>query len=507
MNKKMLARFLYLPIFAILLVLGCEEGSFGDDNEIVVVPTDLSYFEIFGAREFTAIETVTPFINSNGHPVTFEIFSIKKDDVVLDDTYKNAVSITNPEEVEYEHPDTGEILIIFDTTNMGKISIEDDNPFANGDYYFTVKASITIDLVEKSTIFEDVFHLNVGPALVESIGFCPFKYNFVLGGSESETIAPDVFGGNADFYFELGSDTDKLSIDPDTGVISVNSSYTISSKETLTPTINTVSNISGETVSFENTLTIVLSTSSVVLELETNYFFYPTLKPSSANNTGAGGDGYSVEMSEIKDAGWIKKVVYMQTAAANILGFQEVEDIRTAAGVSGITGLTSKYWGPATNSPLQIWAIADKVNLLAYKGCFDVKVVFWVKQGFNAETLTHFNNLTTPMNFEVKISNNYKEDEGVYAADWFQINDLLTCKIGENGSEFQGTPYPLTGDLDSNGNADWLWVKCEMDLADYIDSSSFTIAFNSISNFDSNLPFVLRGETYISDLYFVAQEK
>ena len=46
-----------------------------------------------------------------------------------------------------------------------------------------------------------------------------------------------------------------------------------------------------------------------------------------------------------------------------------------------------------------------------------------------------------------------------------------------------------------------------MNLDDYRDTSSFTIAFRTKTNYDSDLSGNLRGELYISDLYFVASEK
>ena len=158
---------------------------------------------------------------------------------------------------------------------------------------------------------------------------------------------------------------------------------------------------------------------------------------------------------------------------------------------------------------VESWLIADPVNLQAFSGCYDTKVVFWVKQNIPQATLDNVfpGQAETPVNIEIKISDSYTGD--VYNTDWTQINDLLTCKIGEAGDEFIGTPYPLTGEIGAEGSANNLWVKCEMDLpvSEYGSFNSFTIAFKTKTNYDSDLSDNLRGELYISDVHFVATEK
>jgi hypothetical protein len=331
--------------------------------------------------------------------------------------------------------------------------------------------------------------------------------NFVSGGSTASGPA-ELFGGNPDVRFELGTESDKLSIDATTGAISLNSSYNISETEYVYPIINVVSNASEEIVSFEEKFTAVLSTTPLDLEKENNYIFYPTLKPLNADIPRAGGDGYTVETDDfISKPGWVQKHFYKEIVDAGKLGFDEVIDTRTEAGVSGITGSQFNYWGPLKN-PFESWLIANSVNLTEYAGCYDSKVVFWVKQNIPQNILNDvFPGWTeTPINIEIKISTNYAGD--VTTPDtWMPINDLLTCKIGESGDEFVGTPYPLSGEVGPEGNANNVWVKCEMDLDDYRDATSFTIAFRTKTNYDSDLSSNLRGELYISDLHFVASEK
>jgi hypothetical protein len=87
------------------------------------------------------------------------------------------------------------------------------------------------------------------------------------------------------------------------------------------------------------------------------------------------------------------------------------------------------------------------------------------------------------------------------------INDILTCKIQGVGDELTGTPYPLSGTLNANNDAIGKWVRCELDLSEYGDMSSFTLAFRSKTSYDTDLTFNLRGELFISDVHFVAAEK
>jgi len=476
------------------------------------VPTVISYPDILNVREFSYVESAVPFMNSNANPVFFELVSIKKDDVVLDASYLSSVSILSSSVIESEvieanNPTNSWIVYTNDLSKMGQIIIADGNPFGNGDYYFTIKASIVVGSEWESTIFEDVLHLQVGPQLVEGIAYCPFNMNFVSGESTASEPA-ELFGGNPDVRYELGSESDKLTIDAVTGALSLNSSYAVSETEYVYPVINVISNASEEIVSFEEKFTAVLSTTPIDLVKENNYIFYPTLKPLNADIPRAGGNGYSVETSDFIDKpGWVQKHFYKEIPGAKQLNFQEVLDTRTEAEVAGIKGLAFFYWGPLKN-PFETWMIANPVNLSEYAGCFDTKIVFWVKQNIPQNILDDVfpGQTETPVNIEIKISTNYAGD--VTTPDtWMPINDLLTCKIGESGDEFVGTPYPLSGEVGPEGNANNVWVKCEMDLDDYRDASSFTIAFRTKTNYDSDLSSNLRGELYISDLHFVASEK
>jgi len=504
-NKNLLRYSYLLAFFLAFLNQGCQdESSFGVDLELVKTPENLSYPEILNAREFSYIESATPFIDANSQPLVFEIVSIKKDGEVLGDSYMNSVTILGFETVQVIEVESGNTVEITDLSNAGKIIIEEGSPFGYGDYYFTIKA--TVAETQESTLFLDAFHLNVGPDLVDAISFCPFKYNFNPSATDNFTVAPEVMSGNSNILFELGTEADKLSIDPTTGVLSANPSYSITATETLHPTINIVSPISNEVVSFENTVTVVLSSEAVDLGLTVDYFFYPSLKPTNNKNLAAGGNGYSRKIPVDPFAGWVSaNHIWRKDAAVST---PDAVAARADAGVTGNNSLRSNYWGPLV-SPWETWVIADHVNLASYKGCFDTKVVFWTKINLPADVapLDYFSDGRTIVGMEIQITDNYTGD--IEGTNWTQINDILTCEIADNGTEFIGTPYPLSGvpDMDDAKNANGKWVRCELDLADYIDNTTFTIAFRNLTYYDEDLSSTLRGEGFISDLHFVATEK
>lgn len=525
-NKTLLRLSFAVLCFLIFLVQSCEETSFGEDLQVSVMPVSIDYPEILNSREFSYIESAVPFIDSNGHSVIFEIVSVKKGDETLDETYTDFVSVLNATFIETEDPRTGDKMLVEDMGSMGKIIIEDGNPFGYGDYYFTIKLT-TYDKDNKdnqweSAIFDDAFHLNVAPGLVEGISYCPFKINFVSGAGTSSEPA-ELFGGNPDVRYELASESDKLSIDANTGAISMNSSYTPIETETLNPIINVISNVSEESTSFEGTFTAVVSTTPVEIEKEVNYFYFPTLRTTAKKNVGLGGEGYSrvfVEHLGIKagdpeeTSNWyITNALWKSHKKANKyfppVPTDDAVEVRNAAGVSNTTKLQMPWW--TIENPSDSWIIIDPVNLALYEGCYNSKAVFWYYLELNEFSAYELDG-RTPIGLEVKITDNYTGD--VSATSWTQVNDILECEIDNNGTVFTGMPYPgdQTG-LDPDGvkdpakNANAKWVRCELNLEDYKDASAFTIAFRVKTYFDSapNLP--VNGMAQLSNVHFVAQEK
>ncbi len=512
MKIKSIVKLSSLLILVLGILLGCtDDASFGNDVEVQVLPTSISYPDLV-VNESSIMESAVPNFNSNGHPVTFDVISGRRGTEVLDASYMDNVDIVNPQQVESTVPDANDpdnewTVITEDLTDNGKIVIDDASMFTNGDYYFTVEASVEVNGNIESVTFEDALHLQVGWA--NGMAYCPRRVNFVAG--EGTMSGPgEVIGGRDNFRLELASDQEKLVIDPMTGVISMNPSYTIMETESVTPTIKLVYD-SNESVPvyIDGSFTAVLSTEAVELEKEKDYFFFPTLTPYSANVPAGGGDGYTVNTADFASKpGWVQKHFYKVIVNAAKLEFQEALDTRAEAGVSAITGSQFNYWGPLAN-PFESWFVANAVNLSAYAGCFDTKMVFWLKHNIPQGTLDDlFPTWTeTPVRVEIKISDAYTGD--VATTTWTDINESLTCTIGESGSPFVGTPYPISGEVGPEGNANNIWVKCEMDLPSdmYGDIANFTIAFRNKTNYDTDLSGNLRGEFYISDLYFVASEK
>ncbi|MDT0551833.1 hypothetical protein [Urechidicola vernalis] len=521
MRLKTIFKLLFLSVFVLLIAQSCtEDNSFGEDLEVAMLPSDISYPDILDIREFSHIESAAPFMNTNGKPVTFELASIKKDDQFLDDSYLNAVTVLNYSEKESEiedpnDPDNSWIVITNDLSQMGKVVIEEGNPFANGEYLFSFNISAEINGTMESRMYEDALRLVVGPALTEGISYCPFKMNFVSGES-TKSNPVEKFGGNDDVRYELATEADKLNIDPVTGEISLNPSYSISAEETIMPIINVISNISEEVVSFEETFTAVLSTTPIVLDKEKDFFFFPTLKPTARQNVQLGGDGYSNMVVEFHkpDDDWYNEFAYWRGDKNNKAipppPTQDAVDARAEAGVSGTNSLELPFWG--INAPSDSYLVMDAVNLALYEGCFTSKMVYWTKLNYNTKKMGYEADGSAPIDFEVLISTNYTGDPTT--TTWTQVNDILECEINDNGTIFTGTPYPgdQTG-ADPDGlkdpakNANKLWVRGELDLEDYKTETSFTVAFRLKTYFDTTPNKPLVGTAELSNVHFVASEK
>lgn len=518
MKKNNYLRLSYLAIIVTLLLQSCDDkSSFGEDLQVAVLPTDLSYPDILNAREFSYIESAVPMMNSNGHPVLFELLSIKKGEEMLDASYLDIVSVLNYSVIETHWKQVSDTLNKYtlytnDLGEAGKIVIKDKNPFANGEYFFTMKASVEINGVMESTVFEDALRLYIGPELAEGIAYCPFKMNFVNGESTtSEPVA--LYGGNPDVRYELGSESDKLSIDASTGVISLNPSYTVSATEYLFPIINVVSNVSEEIVPFEGTFTAVLSATPIDLEKEADYFFFPTLKLTNNNNVNVGGNGYSLQVVEyhtLPENNWFNmNALWRNHKNSPVVNTPDAVAVRADAGVTGTQTLEHSLW--TIVEPSESWIVMDPVNLALYQGCFDTKAVFWYNLFLNEFSGYELDG-STPIDLEVHITNNYTGD--VTTTDWTQVNDMLECEINDNGTIFTGTPYPgdqtgadPDGRKDPTNSPNNLWVRGELNLDDYKTEASFTIAFRLKTYFETapNLP--VNGKVQLSNVHFVASEK
>jgi len=543
MKIKSILRLSYLAMFVILLLQSCEDKtSFGEDLQVAQLPTVITYPDILDVREFTYVESAVPFMNTNGHPVTFELANIKKGTEILDDSYLNSVNILNYSVIDSikvknkaitdpNDPDSAWYFNMNDLAEMGKIIIEDGNPFANGEYFFSLKGSAEINGKMESRVYDNALRLVVGPDLLDGIAYCPFKMNFVKGEGTSSGIA-ELFGGNPDVRFELATEVDKLSIDPSSGAISANPAYNISETEYLKPIINVISNISDEIVSVEEAFTAVLSAAPIELEKDNNYFFFPTLLLTSKQNAALGGDGYSRVFVEHSPFGahikagdpeettdwFVTKACWRNHKNSPVVDTPDALEVRADAGVTGTQTLEHQMW--TITGPSESWIVMDPANLALYEGCFNSKVVFWYKINMN-DNSGYEEDGSTPVNLEVHITNNYTGN--VKSTDWTQVNDVLECEIDNNGTIMTGTPYPgdqsgvqpPDGVKDLNNSPNNLWVRGELDLTEYKSEEAFTIAFRLKTTYDEEPYYqdpntgdhVLNGSILLSNVHFVATEK
>lgn len=493
--------FLALSIFC---SVSCEDKSFESGSKNLSSDlNNLSYAELIGAREFGEIVSASPFINSNGQVVYYELIKITKDDVELGEEFTQYVSITNPFDETVVLND-GSSVTIKNASNAGQISIVENNVFENGDYYFSVRAWIDQDNIFE---FDDVWHLKIGPELVSAVKYCPVSYNFVIG-QENLTSVAELGKGNSDVSYELGSDQDKLSIDSSTGMITLNNSYSITETVDISPIINVVSNISGEVVAFENILNIRLSQTPEPIETSVNYFFYPSLKPKSKGNLAAGGDGYSRQniLGFESQAWFYSQRLWWERPRADS---PDAVSARLEAGITENNALTHPYW--TLNEPVESWLIIDPVNLTQYEGCYDVKLVLWTKMNLTSDQI-YLDDGRTPINLEFYISDAYTDD--VTTTNWTFVNSSMESEINNNGIIFSGRPYP--GDQsgpdpdnvkDDTKNANNLWVRSELDLSEYVTSTSFTFAIRNITYFETTPATPIKGVVHVSDIHYKATEK
>src|SRR5690606_6802647 len=226
-----------------------------------------------------------PTVQTGGLTPKFELISITKEDgTLLDESYLQYVTIGKSSLVDIPvDPDLGlvdengnplESVSGVNTAANGVIYIAAGNNFSVGDYYFNIKVTTTYEGKEYSTVFDKAFHLHIAPLLPTNLIYSPKNQNLVYGDPNDKTSAPIMPNANPEVYFELANYTNKLTIDRQTGVISLAPNYVYTERETLNPTIKVVSNISGEVVSFENKLTTIITDQPEEMPVETIYTFY-----------------------------------------------------------------------------------------------------------------------------------------------------------------------------------------------------------------------------------------
>ncbi|MFD1629573.1 hypothetical protein [Pseudopedobacter beijingensis] len=534
-NRKLL-----LLLFCYLAITACKD-SLKDLNN-TKKPSDLRYASATNIREGEGIKTKPPTVQTGGLIPEFELVSIrKKDGTILDNSYLQHVSISgiktvniNVTPVEGVVDENGQLITsveAINSANNGVITVNAGNNFPVGDYYFAIRVNTENEGVKYSTVFDDAFHLHIAPLLPANLIYTPKNQNLVYGDPNSKTSDPLIPNSNPDVYFELGDHTDKLSINKETGAISLSPNYAFSGRESLNPTVKVISNISGEISVFEGKLTTVITDVPETMPLETIYFFYPTLYTSGASPTG--GTGYGVQVNKAGNAYGIFGAV--RNSAGRYLN-APTERPTTNTAQTVIETQTYENPNPQTTQPFSAWMVTSTQDLTAFQYGHNLSFTYY----YQGSWLRYMNDGRTPTDLEVYISTDYtggniQDANGNWVnGTWTKVNADMKCRrsdgtttVGSSaystgapwGAEFIGTPYPgdQTGaDPDGKKRPGYTfsnkWVQCTYEISPAQISKNFTVAFKVASYFDQTLlnaaPILGRGGIYfISDFYYKAVEQ
>ncbi len=470
-----------------LIVLGCKKDPISDGNGLTLTPqapTDLAYSPVINAREFSALFTGPPTYNSYGAVPTFEIAAIRDEagNAINADDIATYVSIINPSDVAIPIAE-GDTVMVPSSQNIGQVIIADENPLAVGTYYFDIKmTSVFEDQVFEAT-FEDVLEVDMGPQLASGLIYIPGGQNLLAGTTDTST-QPLVFGANPDLSYELGDNTDKLTIDANTGQIGILGGYIpVSEPEIVSPTINVVSNISGEVVSFSDVVQIYISTTPVEVPKATINLFYPTFE---AENTAF---GYKVETVVPGDPG----MFWNQANPSPITA----EDRPTENANQKRLSINLVKPSAGEQVPHESWVILNSQDLSGYELGFRLEAEFYTKNRFVEYKSTDG---TAPSLMRLYVSTDYNGNFG--SATWTDVSDELVSNVEVDGvfdpvNDFVGFPYP--GDQQDYGfpdpdnlkdpsrNSDNRFTKSILNLSDYLGMTNVTFAFRVNTTFEGIL--------------------
>lgn len=528
-NRKLL-----LPLFYFLIITACEDSSLKLDLGDIGNPADLNYVSIADARESKNITTSAPTVQTGGLIPEFELVSIRKEDgTLLDESYLQYVSIGKSTSVEIEvDPEEGKVdengnplesVSATDSADNGIIFIAAGHNFTVGDYYFTIKVSTEADGVEYTTTFEDAFHLHIAPLLPGNLIYSPKNQNLVYGDPESRTSEPLLPNANPDVTFELETHSDKLTIDGETGVISIAPDYMYSEYDTLSPAVRVVSNISEEVTVFEDKIITIITDTPEEMPVETIYMHYPTLNTSGSFPTG--GDGFAVQVDIPGNGQDIWGVV--DNSAGKFL---EAPEERPEENTSQ-TVLETQTFDSGVTHPTASWMVTKTQDLTVFQYGYELSFNYYYQPAYQ----TYMEDGRTPTDLEVYISTDYtggdiQDAEGNWLnGTWTRVNENIRCRRSEGvtngkssgppwGPEFMGTPYPGNQEgPDPDGRKTpgtsfyGKWVKCSYDIPPELISRNFTVAFKVASYFEgellNNSTVPGRGGTYfLSDFNYRADE-
>lgn len=524
-----------LLLFCCLAGVSCKDSLKPDLT--AGKPTDLRYVSIANAREGAAVVTAPPTVQTGGLVPKFELIGIDRGDgTPLDASYLAYVNIggSSIQDIPID-PDLGYVdengdpLTVVSATNTarnGIITIASGHNFTAGDYYFHIKVSTESGGVSNETVFENAFHLNIGPRLPTNLVYTPKNQNLVYGNPGSKTTAPLMPNANPDVSFELGTHSDKLVIDQETGAVSLAPGYAYSGYDTLTPVIRVVSNISGEVTLFENRLTTIVTDKPEEMPVETIYFFYPTLRTSGSRPTG--GEGFTVQVVEPGVGPDIWGVMNNSNGRYFTAPPERPKENTAQTVLETETHNSSQVTLPTTS-----WMVTTTQDLTPFQYGYKLSFHYYYMPAFQ----TYMADGRTPTDLEVYISTDYtggdiQDAEGNWLnGTWTQVNDVMRCQRAQGtvitgqssgapwGPEFIGTPYPgnQSGpDPDgrkrpSLGTFYNIWVKCTYDIPVSQISPNVTVAFKIASYFDgalqNNASAPGRGGIYfLTDFHYKAVE-
>jgi hypothetical protein len=469
------------------------------------------------AREFGILVSAPPTYNSYGAVPTFEIMAVYDEAGTAIDaaTIDAFFSIQNPvydtiivdDEDAYvnEQGDTIRSYAVANTGDIGRIRIESGNPLAEENYFFDIKMTTRFDDDAFSTTFERVFELYMGPELVSGLVYVPGGQNLLTTGS-STTTEPIVIGGNPDYQFAMGDNTDKFTIDATTGAISLVSGYVPTGEpEVVSPTINVVSNISGDVVSF-NPVEIYISENPVEIPKLVVNVAYPTFEFENINY------GFRIHTVTEGDPSifWVRN-----NADAKVGSDRPAENVNQKRLVVNLVKPS-----PSSQVAHESWAIMNSQDLSAFQFGYDVEAEFYTKNRF----VEYKTDGTSPSYFTTYVSTDYFGDFD--AATWTEVTDQLVSSLESAGefptdNQFAGFPYPGDQNLkglpnpgdqkDSSKNGDNKYTRSKLDLTDYIGMSNVTVAFRVHTDFEEPLVwsggFGRSGQWWLSDFNITAYEQ
>ncbi|NDV78780.1 hypothetical protein [Dysgonomonas sp. 511] len=516
-------KIIFICFWALSLLYGCTDDTFIDDQKLSssdVTPRNLVYAEVVNARENGLIKSGLPTVETGGLIPTFEIVGgTNAEGQQLSDAYMSYVEIANPVMVEVGKDSEGNPIEVINYRHAGTITIAAGNPFDYGDYYFDIKVTVVHQGEEYSTLFPKAFKLKVQPLLPSALIYIPMAQNLVIGSGKKTTKAY-MPSGNPNVTFSLGSDTDKLEIDANTGAIWLKQGYAPSEQVSLTPTIIVTNTLNGEEAVFHGStdiITIVVSSTPVDLPLQEKYFFTPTFAAENWN------DGYIKFVKEVGSQPsykpWDRQAAAAPAASERPAALKNNYSIMNNPTLSGSNSI---------QKPHLSWVVMTPQKLSDYNYGFALSATMWIGN----EYLTYLSAsglITTQV--KIMVSTNFTRTmSDPDLATWVDVSDRVKAQISNGttlGTEFTGLPYPGTNVLvsvngstqndqakdlkDSSKNNDKKWIKCVLDLEEWKNEDEFTLAFVHFSNFTGTVTFDGKynrpGRYKISDVYYKATER